>query len=637
MEASRSPVRAPGRSGRTPILGVMVIASVLIALGTSAASAASGAPQARGVGKWQQAMEKLRVPGKGCFKASFPKVEWLKTACKKAPRHPYPPARGHRPQIVGNGNDYSAEVSSGLINSVTGSFDSVSAGATETGQQNGGGPQVANTFSLQINSKPFTTTACAGSPNPGCRGWQQFIYSTTYNVVFMQYWLLKYNTTCPAGWNTFTFPMSTDIYCYKNSASGTLSGGPLTVGGLTGTRLTGSAHNPGNDSVVMTTGGGMASAVGAGSVLRLANGWKGVEFAIVGDCCGSQANFSAGTSIRVRTTVHNGTTNAPLCVLEGFTGETNNLNLAATPAIGVQPAPTIVSNQTSAPGMAGCAAAAGLGDTHLTTFRNLLYDFQAAGDFELATTGPRFVVQVRQISGAPTWPNAAVNEAVATRIGKSTVALCLTPNPAGGPPVHLVINRKPVTLANGSQRNLADGGDVSLHGNAYLIRSANGDSVGAQVNTGSPDWINVSVGLGRWPEKVHGLLANAGANPHAIESRGGLVLTAPFPFDKFYHQYGESWRVTPKESLLSVCGDKVVSSDPQNVFYANNIDPKLARTARDICLGTGVKVAPLLDACTVDVAVLGNKAAAVVYRTVSTHVIWGKITLPPFLFPANRR
>lgn len=623
MHRSRFPAR-------TPVITVMVVAGLLAAVGASASSAAGSTSRDQGrTAKWQVAMEKLRLPGKGCFKAAFPKVAWVRTRCKAAPRHPYPPAHGHRPFTVGNTNDYSAEVS-GLINGVTGSFDSVSGGATETGQQNGTGPQVANTFSLQVNTKPFTSPKCAGSPNPGCLGWQQFIYSTTYNVVFMQYWLLKYNTTCPGGWTTFMFPMSTDIYCYQNSMSGTLSGGALTVAGLTGAQMTTTAANGGNDTVKLTTATGFASAVAADSLLKLATGWKGVEFAIVGDCCGTQANFSPGTSIRVRTVVHHGSQTAPTCVLEGFTGETNNLNLAPTPAVGVQPFPSIISNQTYAPAVGSCAAAAGLGDTHLTTFRNLLYDFQASGDFELATTGPHFIVQTRQISGAPTWPNAAVNEAVATKVGKSTVAVCLAPNAAGGPPAHVVINSKPVSLAPGGVRRLHDGGDVSLRGNVYLIRSANGDSVQAQVNIGNPDWINVSVGLGRWPETVHGLLANAGANRNAIQSRGGVVLTAPFPFDKFYHLYGDSWRVPAKDSLLSVCGKRVSSGDPQGLLYASNLNPQQARPARALCLDGGVKVAALLDACTVDVAVLGSKQALLIYRDLPKNLIWGKITLPPF-------
>jgi hypothetical protein len=612
------------------VAGVIVTAGSLAVLGSPfGAAAASSPPQGR-LHTWRLAIERLGLPGKGCFTASYPRVGWQRTGCQAAPDHPYPPRPGAHPQTVGNGTDYSAEVS-GLLTSASGTFDSVSGGTTETGQQNGAGPQVANTFSLQLNAKPFTTPLCAGSPNPGCLGWQQFVYSTTANQVFMQYWLLTYNTTCPFGWNTFMFPMSTDIYCWRNSPSGVLSGGPLTVGGLTGTKLTGNAASGGNDSVVMTTGSGSASAVAADSVLHLANGWKGVEFAIVGDCCGTQANFSPGTTINVRTTTHSGTHSAPTCVLEGFTGETNNLNLNAHPAIGTQAHPAIISTQTSAPGFRSCAAAAGIGDTHLTTFRSLLYDFQASGDYELATDGPRFIVETRQVSGAPTWPNAAVNEAIATHIGTNNVAICPGKQVVGAPPSgRLVVNKKTVNLLSGHMLSLHGGGTVSLNGNVYLITGVHGDSVQAEINSGHPNWINVSVGVGRWPETVRGLLANARNNPLAIESRGGTVLTAPFHFKPFYHVYGDSWRVPAHQSLLGVCGGKVVSGDPGNLMYPGNIDPKLAAQARSICLQFGVSDASpaLLDACTVDVAVLGTKQAALAYVGMPANVILGKITKP---------
>jgi hypothetical protein len=636
MHPSQSPARWPGRPGRRArALGVVAAASLLAILGSSLGAAANASPRPERTRQWQRAIERLGVPGRGCFTASYPKLAWLRTPCQTVPDRPYPPARGRQPEVVGNGHDYSAEIS-GLLTSATGSFDSVSAGATETGQQNGSGPQVPNTFSLQLNAKPFTTSKCSRSPNPGCLGWQQFIYSTTFNDVFMQYWLLQYDTTCPSGWNTFTFPHSTDIYCWKNSGGAGLSGSPVTVGGLTGTSLTGTASSAGHDTVVITTGSGHATATSADSVLHLASGWKGVEFALVGDCCGTRANFSAGTTIKVRTAVHSGTRMAPICVLEGFTGETNNLNLASTPAIGTSASPTIVSKQTSASGSASCGAASGFGDTHLTTFRNLLYDFQASGDFELATTGPAFVVQARQVSGAPTWPNAAVNQALATRIGTSDVAICPAPPSPAGPSYQLKINGKTVKLPSGGHVNLAGGGNVSLTENTYLIVK-NGDSVSAQFNLGSPNWINVVVGVGRWPEAVHGLLSNAGNNAHAIESRGGTVLTAPFAFNEFYNVYGKSWRVTAKESLLSVCGGKVASDNPTNLMYASDLKAQLARSARLVCTDAGVKAAPLLDACTVDVAVLGSKAAARIYRSEPTSVIWGKILPPVPNSPAVRR
>jgi hypothetical protein len=610
------------------VVVMLVIASLLTAFGTAAGSAAVRAPQAAGTGKWQLAMQQLRVPGRGCFTAAYPRVAWLKAPCKAAPRHPYPPAHGHRPQTVGNSNDYSAQVA-GQISSATGSFDTVSTGATETGQQNGAGGQVANTFSLQLNVAPFTTPACAGSGNPGgCLGWEQFLYSTTANQVFIQYWLLQYNATCPSGWTKFMFQGSTDIYCFINSSGSTLTGGALTVAGLASTNLTGSAVTGGNDTVVMTTGTGHATASGADDRLTLSKSWNTVEFAIVGDCCGTQANFSAGTTVKVRTTVHSGSKTAPTCVLEGFTGETNNLNLAGTPAIGTQASPTIVSEQTSSPGTASCAAASGIGDTHLTTFRDLLYDFQASGDFTLATTGPGFVVQTRQVSGAPAWPNAAVNQDVATHVGKTNVAVCTAPT-------RLVVNNKRVNLINGKQLNLPDGGDVSLHGNVYLIRGANGNSVRATVNPGTPNWIDVSVGLNRWPIAERGLLANAGTNVNAIEARDGTVLTAPFAFNQFYGLYGNSWRVPASQSLLSACGDKVIRGNPTTLFYTNNLPPVLAKQARGVCIEAKIRVPALLDACTVDVAMLGNKAAVKAYLSEPANVTVGEITLPPFSRPAR--
>lgn len=608
------------------VLAAVVIAGSLAVLGSSIDPATGSTPRPTRMHQWQLAISRLQAPGKGCFTASYPRVEWLRTPCQAAPRLPYPPAHGNRPQTVGNGLNYSAEVS-GNLKSASGSFASVSKGAKETGQQDGTGPQVPNMFSLQLNAKPFTSPLCSASPNPGCQGWEQFIYSTTSNIIFIQYWLLQFDTTCPAGgWTEFQFPPpSTAIYCFMNSPARFLTGGRLTVTGLAGTTLTGEAAS-GDDSVTMTTKSGTASVVTATSVLHMAGNWKGVEFAIVGDCCGTRANFSAGTAIKIRTTVNGATKLAPTCVLEGFTGETNNLNLASAPAVGTASDPTILARETSSPGFASCGAAAGLGDTHLMTFRDLLYDFQASGDFELATTGPGFSVQTRQVSDGPAFPNAAVNEAIATQVGKSDVAVCLERS-TSGTSTRLVINKKVVKLASGGHRFLAGGGVVSLNGSTYLISDAIGDSVQARVNTGKPSWINASVGLARWPEMVHGLLANHGTNPKTIQSKGGTVLTAPFPFKKFYNTYGNSWRVSSKQSLLTVCG-KVTSGTPRNLMYAANLKAKVASAAKAACLKAGVKAQPLLDPCTVDVAVLGNKKAARVYLTTPAGLIVGKILKP---------
>lgn len=80
---------------------------------------------------------------------------------------------------------------------------------------------------------------------------------------------------------------------------------------------------------------------------------------------------------------------------------------------------------------------------HLTTFSNLFMIFRRPGDFLLAETGPDFIVQARQISAKPSWPNASINQALATGIGATEVAVRLSDK--------LEVDRKLVPLATASQ------------------------------------------------------------------------------------------------------------------------------------------------------------------------------------------
>src|SRR5262249_35424883 len=277
----------------------------------------------------------------GCFTASFPKIAWKKVACVAPPQLPYGPASGHRPFTVGNGTDFSARVT-GTMTAAEGSFENVSGVTSESGPVSGGA-SVANSYSLQLNTSFFTTPQCAPSPDPNCKGWEQFIYSSNQQRIFIQYWLIRYNTTCPSGWMTAV--VGTDTDCFRDGAgAATVARQPIT--NLANLKLAASASTAGNDTVRMFVGTSSAVAANAGSMLSLGNAWTGAEFIIVGDCCNAQASFNAGSTISVRTTVHNGTTSAPTCVASGFTGETNNLNLIGTAAVGTGPSPAIVSTQS---------------------------------------------------------------------------------------------------------------------------------------------------------------------------------------------------------------------------------------------------------------------------------------------------
>ncbi len=339
---------------------------------------------------WRAAIARTPTPKKGCFTALYPNTEWQETPCSQPSRYPNR-ARGHGPalpdSLVGNGNDFSAQPSvvsglpspgnfaqaSGGISKAVGSFDSVTpATITESGPWFGKNcpppppscnhpppcpePDTAqtpntcppvptpNAFSLQLNSQPFSTPACQGAE--GCQGWQQFVFSQNQcgspespaPCVFIEYWLLNFGPSCPTTpppMNCQPQPQWTSVEangendCFINSCSSPAPGLPADQ--LQGATLTGTAGDM--DTVVLTTAAGPAMAIAADSVLNLAQGWNTVEWNVFGDCCLSQANFSAGSTLVVRTTVNSGGVTPPNCVREGFTGESNNLFLGGAPAL----------------------------------------------------------------------------------------------------------------------------------------------------------------------------------------------------------------------------------------------------------------------------------------------------------------
>ena len=157
------------------------------------------------------------------------------------------------------------------------------------------------------------------------------------------------------------------------------------------------------------------------------------------------------------------------------------------------------------------------------------------------------------------WPNAAVNKAVAVQAGTNRIAICL--------PGRIVVNGKSVTIPDGGRFGLPNGGNVIRKGNVISVLALSGDSVRATVNNGATansSYIDVSVGLGRWPSNVRGLLANANGKVSDVEAQDGAVLTSPFNFEKLYGHYADSWRVPSNQSMLSPCGESVSAAFPES-------------------------------------------------------------------------
>jgi len=560
---------------------------------------------------WRVSIAQVPLPRKGCFQAAYPATTWRDVACTTTPNYPQPPKRGPRPLVVGNSNDISPRVPTGFISTAIGSFDSVTGVTSESGPIGNSGPAVANAYTLQLNTNFFASTVCNNAAVPAnCQGWQQFVYENTGSTgrAYIQYWILKYNKTCPAGqsWNQFSFTGSTDIYCWKNNAGGAVAVPNQVITNLGQLSLSG-AVTATADSVTLTVGTTAYSRAGDNAV-NAAGGWQTAEFNVFGDggnsAGGGQASFNTGSSVVARTRVIYGGTAAPTCTAGGFTAETNNLSFGTPAPAATPPGPALSFVESSAGGAtSNCAAAATIGDTHLVTFNGLFYDFQATGDFLLAQS-PTFTVQARQVSGKPTWPDASVNSAIATRMGKTAVAICL--------PGRLLVDGNATAVPENGSVSVGDGVDISRRGDIYVVSDEAGDSIRATVH---PAWIDVSVGLGRWPVNVVGLLANANGTVNAIAPREGTPLTSPFAFDEFYRRYGESWRVPSAESLLSVCGRETEHGIPEATFYASDLRPELADRTRAVCVAAGVKPGPLLDACTLDVAVIGDDTAALVFVT----------------------
>lgn len=568
--------------------------------------------------EWRRAITATPRPTKGCFTAAYPEKTWREVPCKTPPNKPYFPRAGgtmQLEQVGGNGIDFSAVVT-GHITQAEGSFDSVT-NVTATPD-----------YSLQLNTDFFPTSTCSGSPNAttapdGCRGWEQFVYDSGGAGV-MQYWLIHYGpagTMCPMprgancngqnvftdGWCPFTIGTTNPIYCAVNAAQGAPAPAELatSLGQMRVQGAAAGANGAANDAMIVWVGSTPFTADGDNHFPDLGSQWTEAEFNVFGNCCNNQAVFNSGASIVVRTEVVSGTTAGPGCHIRSFTGESTNFTLVNSPPVSPapMPAPALVFSQSfPAPvgAAATCADAVSLGDTHLTTFGGLLYDFQATGDFLLAETGPDFLVQTRQVSGAPTWPNASVNKAVAVQAGKNHVAICL--------PGRIVVDGKSVTIPDGGQLGLSDGGNMIRRANVYFVLAPSGDSIRATVNG---TYIDVSVGLGRWPSKVRGLLANANGNVNQIEARDGAMLTSPFSFEALYGHYTSSWRVPSSESMLSPCGEIVKRGTPRKAFFASDLNRRLAKRNQAICMQAGVKEGPLLDACMIDVAMLGRGAAKV--------------------------
>jgi hypothetical protein len=282
----------------------------------SAACSESTSSDAAAQEQWRENIVRNPTPESGCFEATYPSTTWARTQCGPAPTGIYGPRGGAGPETVGASADYAAQ-SSGTISQTVGSFPKATGTAGESG------PGGANVYSIQLNSNFMAgSKACNGAA--GCKSWQQFVYSSKEQLLFIQSWLIPL-AKCPAGW------MAYSGNCYTNS--GTVSVSQITSDQLGTIKMSATATAGGNDAVVFS-GGTVAKQTSAkDTTAYLSAGWTASEFNVFGDGSPSPAaNFKPGASVAVNVAITGGT---PSCQMNaGTTAETNNLVLGSCTASG---------------------------------------------------------------------------------------------------------------------------------------------------------------------------------------------------------------------------------------------------------------------------------------------------------------
>jgi hypothetical protein len=323
------------------LTSIALFAAVLAACSSPTQSLPSGGALTNSAGKaggsfdsWHRALTQNRLPSAGCFEATYPSIAWTRIACSTPPRiwFPVPPSRRQiRPQNVGDGLDFTADTSPKLISTAIGAFPNVK-GVTSVQSEGCCGIQGLNSYSLQLNSYFFTTSACGNIPN--CAGWEQFVYSnppSSDGELFIQDWLVATEGSlsgCPPseGWEYV------GIGCVQNSPYG------VTIPNVSITDLgkvieTGAAASSG-DSIYLSVGKkeyGMQNVQGDG-ITDLSQHWEGAEFNVIGNAGGDIADFNSGSKITVSLQTDIGAKKKPTCPADsGTTGESNNLSFVAAP------------------------------------------------------------------------------------------------------------------------------------------------------------------------------------------------------------------------------------------------------------------------------------------------------------------
>ena len=189
----------------------------------------------------------------------------------------------------------------------------------------------------------------------------------------------------------------------------------------------------------------------------------------------------------------------------------------------------------------------GHGDTHLTTYDGLYYNFQAAGEFVLSKStvvGDSFQVQIR-LQPWSTGSTVSVITQAAVAIGTADK---LTFDSTRNDPVYF--DGSPLTLTTGVVKNLGAATVEQVTAGSWQVQYATGESVSINQFGGYLD-VDAALAGNTPPGSTEGLLGNDGGNPQDdLMLPNGTVLQQPVSSAQLYTTFADAWRVTAQSSLL---------------------------------------------------------------------------------------
>lgn len=247
------------------------------------------------------------------------------------------------------------------------------------------------------------------------------------------------------------------------------------------------------------------------------------------------------------------------------------------------------------------------GEPHLSTFDDLRYDLQAAGEFVAAKSlDDNLEVQVR-LQPFAGFDDVSVATAVAARMGDDRIMIAAktgTPLRVNGEPVELTEDRL--------LWNPADGSMIIKRSTGYSLVWPDGTNLHVEVAMGRHLDFFLLTSEPR-DGRLVGLSGDADGDDGGddFRTRAGEALAAPPEFETLYKVFAESWRITPEESLFDYAEGESTETFtnrdiPRRKMTLADLDPGARGNAERLCREAGVVETVALEQCVFDVGLTGD-------------------------------